>query len=63
MMLLNFLLVMFYAFNFPAYIECVKALNASGCRVYDTYYSSCPNTADSPRAIPIPPDAVEVILP
>jgi len=60
MMWLSLLLILF--FGTPTYQHQVAALNMRGCHVYNDYYVSCADSTPPPGAIPIPDDAVEVII-
>jgi hypothetical protein len=61
MMWINVLLLLMLDLSPASYVNQVRALNERGCRVYNYYWVSCPNST-GPGAIPIPEDAVEVIV-
>ena len=65
MYLCTFLLLIFMGGNTDLYWQAVASAQRQGCHVYNDYYVSCPDMSWLPAFVltPIPPDAVEVVIP
>ena len=64
MWLCTFMLLLFNGGNDDLYWQAVASAQRGGCHVYNDYYVSCPvNWVPAFALIPIPADAVEVVIP